>query len=316
MRKKTLIALLVAFVLLFMLAIPLHLQKGLTWNDTFWRQIDLQTFRSGKNSIHFEETAHGTVFDVTLGGESLQLVMTQTDEGQYHFDSGEGWAIALSDSPYFAYSVGGVTYYMGEAPLIVTDAESPLYQFAPCHLETSYFHDESGKIVGEHIDLITESGYYLQSYETFYDHPESSTQLPEPILFETGLHITMQDAGNMLYVNAQGEYLTNAERLLLIKTGENTWHSKAGLTHFLVDVTQNKAARRGHMLAFVLYIFLYLFGLCMLKWPEQMAFLGSRWQYRYEPELSDAGLLSMQISAFLLIAAGVVLLFVPLFSIH
>ena len=309
MRKRTFIILLSVFAALLLLAIPLHLQKGLTWNDAFWKQTGDTTFSANsKNAFQYTKTDAGIVFDITLNGESMQLMMTETGENLYRFD-GDGWAMEIADGPFFSVSMGGITYSMSEAALIVTNAVSPIYQFAPCHYEASSFYGDYGEKLGEHFDLITDSSYYLYSYETWYDHPEMSMQPAEPIPFEEGLHLK---DGN-LYVNAQGEYLTNTRQLMMVQTDQNNYTSKESLLHFLLNATQRPATRRGHFISFVYGIALYLLGLATLRWPQQMAFFSSRWQFRHEPELSDAGLFSMLLSGAVIMVAGIVFLYLPLF---
>jgi len=315
MRKRVCCFLLALFPVLIVLALPLHLQKGLSFDDRFWRQTSADTLRcNGDNFFTFTTEENKTTFDLTLNGQKMLLAMTQTEDQPFRFESDEGWAMEPSNGLAFSYEIGGVTYHAGSGTLLVTDASSPIYRFAPCHFETSYYMDESGRHIGEHIDLVTKDGYHLSSYEVWYNAPENNTQLPEPILFENGLQITHEQASGALFVNAQGEYLTNAEQLLLVQTGPSSYHSKAALLRFLQNAYQGKAARRGDAISFVLFVPLYLWGLAMLYWPEKLAFFGSRWQFRYEPELSDAGLACAQLSAVFVMISAVIVLYLPLFK--
>ena len=316
MSKKTTVLLLSVLFFLLIYAIPLHLQKGITWHDIFWRQTDANTFTAGsKRAVSYAETDDGAVFDVTLNGQTQRLTMHALAFDRYRFESEDGWAMELTDGPSLAYTIGSMTYTLSDTPLIVTNAQSAFYQFAPCHPETSYYYDEAGQIAGEHIDLVTDGGYFISSYENWYNQPELNTNPADPILFETGLRIASDDINQALYINERGEYLTNANTLLMMKVDATDYVSKAEVLNLLVDIVQGKAVRRGHLFCFAAYIFFALIGLSMLKWPDKMAFLGSRWQYRHEPELSDAGLFFMQLSAGVMIITGVVFLFLPLFVI-
>ena len=58
-----------------------------------------------------------------------------------------------------------------------------------------------------------------------------------------------------------------------------------------------------------MFVFVYLAGAALFLWPERIAFFGSRWMYRSEPELSDAGLMWEQFGGLLLMGAAVVTLF-------
>ena len=314
MSKKTIYTLLCVFVLLLIAAIPLHLQKGFSWNNDFWRQTADHAYQKNKNNFFaFSPTDDGAVFDVTIFGKPYSLTMQKTGDDIYRFDSTDGWAMEVDKGLFFSYEVNGVVFSAGTDTLIVTDASHPVYQFAPCHTEVSFFYDEKGGVLGEHVDVITNTGYYIASYETWYDRPEMSTTLPEPIPFETGLRIFADSIRQTLYVNEQGEYLINGENLLMFEVDDYTRQSKSNYLRMLLHATENKAARRGHAFCFLLAVPCYLWGLAMLIWPEKLAFLGSRWQYRNEPELSDAGYFSMQLSAGILMLLSIVLLYLPYF---
>ena len=310
MQKKTIVILLCALILLPVFALPIHLQTGFSWNYDFWKLTSENTYVANrKNTFRFLQSDSETHFDVTLNGKSIHLQMTETGENQYRFD-GDGWAMEITDTPFASVRINGTFYSMGDETLIVTNAQSPVYHFAPCHFETSYFENEEGKRLGEHIDLVTDTSYYISSYEIWYEQPEMSSFLPEPILFNEGLRITNDRA---LYVNEQGEYLTNAQYLFMLETSPDSYCSKADLLRFLLKATKASPPLRGDLICFVFYFVFCLIGLCMLIWPEQLAFFGSRWIYRHEPELSDMGLLSMYISAGVIILVGIVLLYLPLF---
>ena len=80
----------------------------------------------------------------------------------------------------------------------------------------------------------------------------------------------------------------------------------------LVKVTKGEVEQRGHMSLVVAYTFFYALGTAILLWPEKMAFLGNRWRYRYEPELSDDGLVMELLGGVIVICMAVVTLFLPL----
>jgi hypothetical protein len=100
----------------------------------------------------------------------------------------------------------------------------------------------------------------------------------------------------------------------MVQTSAASYQSKSGLLRFLQNAIQGKAAYRGDVLGFVLFVPFYLWGLALMYWPEKLAFLGMRWQYRHEPELSDAGLLCTQLSAAFLMLLAVIALYLPLFT--
>ena len=103
----------------------------------------------------------------------------------------------------------------------------------------------------------------------------------------------------------------NPNRLFMISDGQGNI-SKSGLLQALVKVAEGEVEQRGHLSLAAAYIFFYALGTAVLLWPEKMAFLGNRWRFRYEPELSDEGLVMEMLGGVVIIGMAVVTLFLPL----
>ena len=103
----------------------------------------------------------------------------------------------------------------------------------------------------------------------------------------------------------------NPDRLFMLSDSQG-YISKAGLLQALVRVAEGKTEQRGHLSLVAAYIFFYALGTAILLWPEKMAFLGNRWRYRSEPELSDEGLVMEMLGGVIIIGMAVVILFLPL----
>ena len=103
----------------------------------------------------------------------------------------------------------------------------------------------------------------------------------------------------------------NPDRLFMISNGYESV-SKSGLVQAMVKVAEGNVEQRGHLLLAVAYTFLYALGTAILLWPQKMAFLGNRWRYRSEPELSDEGLVMEMLGGVVIICMAVVTLFLPL----
>ena len=88
--------------------------------------------------------------------------------------------------------------------------------------------------------------------------------------------------------------------------------SKSGLLQALVKVAEGEVEQRGHLSLAAAYILFYALGTAILLWPQKMAFLGNRWRYRSEPELSDEGLVMEMLGGVVIIGMAVVILFLPL----
>ena len=177
--------------------------------------------------------------------------------------------------------------------------------------EKNYMYGEDGKPVGESYHLISESGQTISYKEVWYDNPGFDTPQQSVEVINNGITLDSENHQNKLYVNEKGEYLMNPDRLFMISDDQG-YISKSGLLQALVKVAEGNVERRGHLSLAAAYIVFYALGTAILLWPEKMAFLGNRWRFRYEPELSDEGLVMEMLGGVVIICMAVVILFLPL----
>ena len=294
------------YVLLVALAIPLHTQKGIEWNGQFYRQGDDGVFIANKyNRFSFTKEKDKTVFDLTVNGYACRAEMTVSNEGLYQFDFSDGFSVHLSPGTDAGNCV------------IVNDLSKTPLTFSPYIIEKSPFFDgETGKKqLGEWIIYETESGQHIYGWENWYDgafpaYPPTFITLSDGAVIDRAA----QYNSSVLYVNDQNEILTNQELLYTFPCDypEERIHRQSHCHLLINTAVHERVASRGHIAPFLLS-FLYFLGMAQFLWPQQLAFFGSRWQYRYEPELSDAGLAMTKFSAVFIMIISTFPLFLPLF---
>lgn len=307
--KKKLIILTAVFLLFLIPGLLFNTQRGLYFGNDFWRKTD-GGYVCGSDRIVPSDTS----FALTLNGKEMSVAMTAAEDGAYRFDFSDGTALEFTQDnvPYTMISVGSTLLY-SSGELILTDVDHPSLTYAhPADTVVEYYYDESGTKVGEAAFLSAENGETIGMYEWFYADGERPAE-PEPILLYDGVRLNYDDLWNSRYVNADGEYLLNAQDLFYIRTDSYSSIGKSPLVRLLLDMREGEAEARGVGWVALLYALVYWIGAATLLWPEEMAFFGSRWRYSTEPELSDDGLMFQYIGGVIAMIGSVVLLFMPLF---
>ena len=225
-----------------------------------------------------------------------------------------GWGIKIPSENHLSLMVGvaGDTIWLGDAQLTIHDLDAMGLHFeAVKEEEKDYMYGEDGKTVGETYHLISESGQTISYSEVWYDNPGFDTPEQSVEVLQDGMTLDSENHQNTMYVNEKGEYLMNPKNLFMISDGQG-YISKSGLLQALVKVAEGKVEQRGHMSLAIAYTLFYALGTAVLLWPQKMAFLGNRWRYRSEPELSDEGLVMEMLGGVVIIGMAVVTLFLPL----
>lgn len=316
-RKGLLLVLIHA--LLIALAFPLHMQKGIAWNESFYMQKENNHFSADKNN-HFTYTQSddSILFDLTVNGYSCHAVLTQPQENTYQFTFDDGFTVVLSGSPLGALLVNNQYLSLNDGGLIIVDdlSQTPL-TFAPYSTKESPFYDgETGtKQIGRWITYETENGEHIYGYESWNDgsfpaYPPTFVTLSDGAVID---HTQLYNS-SVLYLSDQNEVLTNSSLLSYFphEYAEDRIDRQSYCWLLVNTAVHERIESRGHAIAFLVSL-LYFLGAAQFLWPEQMAFLGSRWQYRYEPELSDAGLAMAKFSAVFIMFISIIPLFLPLF---
>lgn len=310
MRKK--IAVLSAIFLVFLVVgWGFNLQQGLYFGDSFWKLEGENRYASYGNWISFSPEDG---FLLHFADQEMTAQFTELDENRCRMEFSDGIAVELADddNSIISVEIGGIVWFSG-AEYVVTDIESGHFQFAaaqePIH---NPIFDETGNVIGENILLRTADGQDIDFREVYYDYPEWSGPERERIVIQNGTRFTDEDLQNKLFQNEQGEYLLNSETFTLIKTSVGSYVNRGSLARFMLDAARGKSEARGEPAAIVLYAVFYLLGAVSFLFPEKTAFLGQRWRYKNEPELSDSGRFAVLAGSVIVMGMGVVLMFMGL----
>lgn len=298
------------FIFFLVLGIWLNGQKGMNLMSDFWVLEKDGSFTHQDNRIICVDTENDKRFEITLG-ETLFTATIEEQEDGWYMESDKGWGIKIPSENYLSVMVGGIIW-MGDAQVTILDLDATGLQFeAVKEEEKNYMYGEDGKPVGESYHLISESGKTISYKEVWYDNPGFDTPPQSLEVIKDGITLDSENHQNKLYVNEKGEYLMNPTSLFMISNGQE-YISKSGLVQAMVRVAEGKVEQRGHLSLVAAYILFYALGTAILLWPEKMAFWGNRWRYRYEPELSDEGLIMEMFGGVVIICMAVVMMFLPL----
>ena len=301
------------FIFFLVLGIWLNGQKGMNLLSDFWVLEKDGSFTHQDNRILYVDEEDGKRFEITLDENVFTATIEEQEDGWY-MESDKGWGLKIPAENYLSVLVGvaGGTIWVGDAQVTILDMDAMELQFeAVKEEEKNYIYGKDGKPVGESYHLISESGQTISYKEVWYDNPGFDTPQQSVEVIKDGITLDSENHQNKLYVNEKGEYLMNPTSLFMI-SNDQEYISKSGLVQAMVRVAEGKVEQRGHLSLVAAYILFYALGTAILLWPEKMAFLGNRWRYRYEPELSDEGLFMEMLGGVIVLCMAVVMMFLPL----
>ena len=308
--KKKIAILTTIFVLFLVIGTWYNMTPGRYFGGEFWKLKD-GGYSHYDNSIR-QTSEHE--FELHFAGNVLTANLSETEDS-YRVDFSDGWAVeSESLNSKIMMEVGGVLL-TGTSEYIITDMDVANLRFGSVIDEVHEpFYDENGNKVGESVYFVTETGESVGWREEWYDKPEWSSPEQETIVLHDGVRLTYEDLNRNLFVNEEGEYLLNAQDVRLMRMSDLTWRDRGSVAAMLVRMASVKPAHRGEISVIFLYALIYLLGAAQFLWPQKLAFLGSRWKFQTEPELSDAGLFMAQLGGIIVMVAGIVLLFAPMYT--
>lgn len=307
------------YVLVLAVGLWFNGREGVRHDGRFWKAgRDGWFSASDGDRIRFDPDAPDSgsgLYQLRLDGVTLTAMRQVSEDGAIRVDFSDGWRVE-------ADAVNGLesdTVITGwehlrtrhDAVYTLIDMDAGDYRFAaPERTAYTPFYAADGSVAGELVTVYAQTGEVLEHREVWYDHPGQTGPAWETVVMRSGLRLPGGEQENHRYVNEDGAYLVEPTHPTAIVTPGGS-RSRSSLLQLMQAVARDERERWGMPSQAVLYTLLYAVGVCMLLWPNQMAFLGSRWRYRSAPELSEDGLNAMYIGSFILMAAGVLLLFLP-----
>lgn len=312
MKKKLLAIILVILVYLgfLTLAIVLGSQQGLSFQDAFWCYTGDGVIKSpGGDWIRRSDPDN---FELCFGGKTITAKKSALPDGGVRVDFSDGWATErpAGEDYWFGFSDYA---WASDAKLILTDANAQDFRFvAAASEERIAIHDQNDKVVGTSVSILSTDGELLDFYETWIDKPQFSTPERPVIVLENGAVIP---GGDAVYMNADGEYLSNPYEIGRLPTGSpNSYSSvdRRSLTHFLLRIAQGDLERRSETMDMQIFLSVLLYGAGAVQFflPQEMAFFGSRWRFKNEPELSESGRAAMLIGGGVVMVIAIIMLFI------
>lgn len=298
------------FVMFLVIGLRAHTEKGMYVFSEFWNSQPDGSYTLRDRRISFDKTGNTVHARVQHGDNSFLVQLTLEDDR---------WLAVLEDSSeldiqresLLLIESGGMI--QGDTYELTLRGMMPELMFEGLRGEEVYpFFDEDGKEMGEMRSLVSESGKVLDFQEVWHDHPERSTEKRREVLLHEGVVISSADYDRGLFINASGEYLINPEVLFFIPWGNRLVAKNVAAGALIRMITRLPEARGNAGMALV-YALLYIMGAAVFLWPQKMAFLGSRWRFQTEPELSDSGEMMERIGGILMMGCAIFLLFYPLF---
>lgn len=311
MRKKLLvigciyIAFLVAGVLF-------NVRQGMYLFSEFWPLQNDGSYTHLNDSIRRENHDEWIAFDMLLAGQPMTAELIRDEDG-WRVTTSEGWEAVVAGEQRMFVEVNGYVWFE-DYEIVLTDMDAMGLRFERAmEEERTPFFDEEGREIGESILLLSETGETISFREEWYDRPEWNVGEQERILLTDGMTLDMEGHDQRLYMNEQGEFLVNPDKLFYVAMDGKSI-SKNGLAHALVNMADAEPETRGDWQLALVYTAIYALGAALFLWPEKLAFFGERWRYQTEPELSDAGILMEKLGGVLLMGLGVIMMFYPLFT--
>lgn len=305
--KKTIAVLAGIFVLFLCVGIWFNFQQGFFFDESFWRVRRDGSVASGYGDRIMP--LHDGGFELDFSDAKLHVRAQWVSDEVCQITFSDGVAVEIRQRSDIPVEAGG--FLLGaDVEYIIMDANAGNWRFAPAgSTETGEIFDENNRVIGEYTHILTAEGETIDYREDFYDFPELSSPKKESLVFHNGMRLTESDISSKLLVNDEGEYLIDSHRVDKIAFSPGNFISRWYVASFLMEFGEGQPESRGSGAALLLFAMLYAMGAVGFLYPEQMAFFGSRWQFKGEPELSDAGLFAAKAGSVVVMAAAVMLLF-------
>lgn len=309
--RRSMVVIGIIFVLFLMIGFRAHTEKGLYVFSEFWHSQSDGSYTLRDRRISFEKTGDTVYADVRQGDDSFPVRLTMADECWLAAFEDES-ELEIQRESLLLFESGGMI--QGDTYELTVRGTMPELVFEGLRGEEVYpFFDEEGRELGETRSLVSESGKVLDFREIWHDHPERSTEERREVLLHEDAVISSHDYDHGLFINTSGEYLINPEKLFFMPWG-NRLVAKNVAAGALISMFTRQPEARGNAGMLFVYALLYGMGAAVYLWPQKMAFLGSRWRFQTEPELSDDGVMFEKLGGIVLMICSVIFLFYPLFQ--
>lgn len=325
MKKKALAIISVIAVYLGFLAaaIVLGSQQGLYFQDNFWCYAG-DGFLKAPGGDWIRRSGYDC-FELHFSDQTITAQQSVLPDGGVRIDFSDGWAVEHSADA--SWRVFGDYAWASDAVLILTDMAEQDFRFAAAAVEErSPIYDQNGSVIGETVQLfsaegefldayeklLSADGEFLDSYEIWPGQPQFSTPEKTAVILEDGAVIP---DGDVIFMNAEGEYLLDSHQLGRIDASLPGGYSSAdrrSIASFLLRIGNGELERRHEAMDMQIFLSVLLYGAGALQLflPQELAFFGSRWRFKNEPELSDSGRAAMLIGGGVVMLIAIIMLFI------
>lgn len=219
MRKKLLV---IGFIYIaFLVAgVLFNTRQGMYLFSEFWPLQKDGSYTHLTDSIRRLDHDGQIAFDMLLAGQHMMAELTEEEDG-WRVTTSEGWEVVVTGEQSMFVETGGYVWFENYE-IVLTDMEAMGLRFERAmEEERTPFFDEEGHEIGESILLVSETGETISFREEWYDRPEWNVGEQERILMTDGMTLDMEGHDQRLYMNEQGEFLVNPDRLFYIAMDGN-----------------------------------------------------------------------------------------------
>ncbi len=321
MKRTLAVCIVVGFVILI-IGYMFNMQEGLYLNDDFWRRRSDSRYTHGKSSITISKTNEGRHYDIQLNGCSIPVDVND-DFGLINNKIetiSDGWSLEQTSNIQFS-TESAIIESSTEYSLILTDLDKIGCRFEKADpIITESILNKKGDIIGERFILKSQSGTVIDTWENYTDGSGSSSAPRGKTLIENGSILSANNqfsvdsentnalTYNVVYINAQGEYLTNPDVLFCVDIDGNIVR-KDVFARFLFLLGEDADYPRGSLSRVIFFITTYIAYMAAIIWPKSSEFVDFFTALQEDGGCSRKGVIASNIICMTLILLSIAVMF-------